>query len=191
MKKTKSIEKAIKELEGIKNMANLVPLQNQVVSIIGEDRKNITLISSNYDELDSPNEILETYLKILVSLLPDIELLCKQKVSEYSIRALTMLGDSLRQTITELEVYKDPNAIIDERVTPSIQMHHDEVVRKIAEHVSRMKNSLFELFPPEKHSQAQNLLIEFLKTLGEDLRITYTHTAERIREDLLGIRGLG
>lgn len=178
--------KAISE----KTIGQLVELKNQAASIVGEDQKNITLISSNYDELDSPNEILETYLKILVSLLPDIELLCKQKVSEYSIRALTMLGDSLRQTITELEVYKDPNAIIDEKVTPSIQMHHDEVVRKIAEHVSKMKSSLFELFPPEKHSQAQNLLIEFLKMLGEDLRTTYIHTTEKIKEDLLGVRGL-
>ena len=173
-----------------KTIGQLVELKAQAASIVGEDRKNITLISSNYEELDGPNEILETYLKILVSLLPDVELVCKQKMSDWSIRALTMLGDSLRQTITELEVYKDPNTIIDEKVTPSIQMHHDEVVRKIAEHVSKMKSSLFELFPPEKQSQAQNLLIEFLKMLGEDLKTTYAHTTERLKEDLLGVRGL-
>ncbi len=191
MSRTKSLDKTIKELKELKSATtSLVPLKDEAGTVVGDNRNGVALISENYDELDSPNRILETYLQVLVSLLPDLELLCKNKVSEYNIRALTMLGDSLRQTITELEVYKDPNIIIEEKITPSIQGHHDEVVRKIAEHVSKMKNSLFELFPPEKHTQAQTLLVEFLKALGEDLRTTYAHTAERIREDLVGIRGL-
>lgn len=181
MSRAKSLDKAV---------GQLVALKDEAISIVGDDRNGIALISENYDELDSPNQILETYLKVLVSLMPDLELLCKKKVSEYNIRALTMLGDSLRQTITELEVYKDPNITIDEKITPSIQVHHDEVIRKIAEHVSKMKNSLFELFPVEKHTQAQALLIDFLRMLGEDLRKTYENTTAKLKEDLLNVRGL-
>lgn len=190
MRKKLKINKVIEELEDLKNSANLVPLQNEAATLIGEDPDNITILSEDYEELDAPNKILEMYLRVLVSLLPSTEELCKKKTTEYNMRALTQLGDALRQTIAELEIYKDPNEIMEEKITPAIQLHHNEVIKKIAEHVSRMKTNLFELFPPDKQTQAQNLLIDFLKMLGEDLRTTYSNTKEKIQEDLLGVRGL-
>jgi len=182
MSRRKSLDKVVNEL---------VEIKNQALDIVAEDpAQNITLISEDYEELDSPNKILETYLKILVSLLPSIELMCKKRPNEWSIRTLTTLGDALRQTITELEIYKNPEVLIDEKVVPVIQTHHDEVIRKIADHVSRIRTSLFELFPETKQIQAQNLLVEFLKSLGEDLRSTYASTTENIKQNLLDVRGL-
>ena len=180
---------AISRLMELKKEASL--LVNDPL-LTNEDFANITAISSTLltDEDITPNKILEIYLKVLVSLMPDAELLCKKKITEYNVKALTLLGDALRQTINELEIYKDPKVIIEEKIAPSIQIHHDEVIRKIANCTFKLKDNFAELLSVDKQKQAQNLLIEYLKTLGEDLRITYSHTLEKLEQDLLRVKGL-
>lgn len=148
------------------------------------------IISKQHELLDTPSKILNTYLRVLVSLLPLAEEACKTKLTEFSVRALTTLGDSARQTITELEVYKDPEIIIDEKIIPQLQFHHDQVIKQISNHLSRLKESITEFIKPEDQKSLNRILITFLTDLGEALKDTYGNTLNKLKEEISTVKGL-
>ena len=180
----KNIAKVLKELKDIKKETSSIEEDPDLQELAP------LLISKDYEELNTASKILSTYLKVLVSILPLVEQECKRKATTWSVSALTGLGDSIRQTIIELEIYKDPEEIIQEHIAPNIQFHHDRVIKTIAEQLSRAQNHLLELVPEDKKHQAKRILVSFLKTLGEDLREVYEQTSEEIRENLVNVRGL-
>jgi len=177
----KKIPEIIKE---IKDIAKVSDSEKKVEDL------NIILLSENYEELNSANRILEVYLKVLVSVLPLVETKVKIKANEFTVRAVTTLGESIRQTINDLEVYKDPTEIMEEKISPNIQHHHDEVIRKIAEHLSRARKSLIELISPDKEKKANKILIEFLTNLGEELKETYAVTIDKLYQEITSVKGL-
>ena len=171
---------------------SVAQLKDELTAYIEEDPDLISnnIISERYELLDTPSKILNTYLKVLVSLLPLAEIACKNKLTEFSVRALTTLGDSARQTITELEVYKDPETIVEEKIIPQLQFHHDQVVKQISNHLSRLKDHLMELINPDDKKRVNRLLIEFLTDLGESLKETYGDTLNQLKEEISSVKGL-
>jgi len=189
MAKKKNIMKALKALEGLKEVGSF----KEIADAIKKDpdlKDPLIILSRDYETFNTANKILEVYLKVLVSVLPLVEVECKLKPNEWSIRSLTMVGESIRQTISELELYSSPEDIMTEKIAPNIQFHHDEVVKDIAEQLSRTQNKLLEIVPQDKKHQAKRLLIEFLKELGENLKGVYTITLEKLNNDLSLIKGL-
>jgi len=173
-----------------KKLSLMLTELHDMTEIIEKLDEKADIISKDYSKLDSPFEILNTYLKVLVSILPLVEKVAKGRTSEFSIRALTMLGDSIRQTITDLEIYKDPEIIMEEKITPHIQFHHDEVIKKISLQLARLKENIMEFIAVDKQKSANTLLIEFITKLGDELRKTYNLTLDKIREDISSVRGL-
>lgn len=189
-KKIKTIDDAITQLKDLQKISEKIVKNDKKECSRETKKENIDIISKNYKELDRPNKMLEVYLKVLLSVLPLVEEVCKIKVSEYSVKSLTMLGDSIRQTIVELGVYKNPEDIMDDKITPNIQFHHDQVIKNIASQTSDLKNHLMEIVLEEKAEQADRLFIKFLKTLGESLNETYAETLDKIKKEILTVKGL-
>lgn len=173
-----------------KTLAPMLAELHDIAKVIEEDPDKTLIISENYSKLDTPFKILKVYLKVLVSVLPLAEMVCKGKTTEYSVRTLTILGEAIRQTIIDLEIYKDPEMIMNEKITPHIQFHHDEVIKNISLQLSKLKEHIMELIPTDKQKTANTVLIDFIKGLGEELRETYGTTLEKIKEELSSVRGL-
>jgi len=180
----KSIPELLKEIKAIAKISDSEKEKEE------KALQNITLLSKDYEDLNTANKILEVYLKLLVSVLPLVETKVKLKPSEFTVRAVTTLGESIRQTINDLEVYKDPTEIMEDKISPIIQRHHDDVIKKIAEYLSRTRTFLIELIPSDKQDKANKLLIEFLTNLGEDLKETYVRTIDNLSIEITSVKGL-
>ena len=139
--KEKNVKKALNDLQQLAKVSKDI-VEDKKSEDINTDYE---VISKNYKEIDTSNKILEIYLKVLLSILPLVEEKCKQKTHQYSVTALTSIGEAIRQTVLELEVYKDPEEIMEERITPHIQFHHDQVVKQIASYSSELKKDLLEI----------------------------------------------
>jgi len=181
----KNVKKALNDLQQLAKIS-----KESIEDKKEEINTNYEVISKDYKEIDTSNKILEIYLKVLLSVLPLVEEKCKQKTHQYSVTALTSIGEAIRQTVLELEVYKDPEEIMEEKITPHIQFHHDQVVKQIASYASELKKDLLEIIPSDKEGKANTLLISFLKSLGENLKDIYGETLDLIRKDILIVKGL-
>jgi len=182
----KNVKKALNDLQQLAKVSK-ESLKDKKSDDINTDYE---ILSKNYKEIDTSNKILEVYLKVLLSILPLVEEKCKQKTHQYSVTALTSIGEAIRQTVLELEVYKDSEEIMEEKITPHIQFHHDQVVKQIASYASELKKDMLEIIPKDKENKANVLLIGFLKNLGEHLKDIYGETLDKIRDDILTVKGL-
>lgn len=173
---------------------SIVSIKKELTKYINTEKDNSltasdNIISKEYELLDTPPKILNAYLKVLVSILPLTEESCKRKISEFSVRSLTTLGESIRQTIAELEIYKDPENIINENIIPNLQFYNDQVIKNISSNLANFKDSIIDFIDAKSIKQINNLLIEFLTNLGNELSDTYNIMLDKIRSELLNIRG--
>jgi len=175
-----TLEKRLKELDALTKTLKDKPELMDATEILSIDYKSLT----------TPFRILQTYLKVLVSVLPLVEQACKARPSEFTVNALTTLGNAIRTTITELDIYKNPEMIVDEKVVPHLQFHHDQVVKHVIEKLARAKTHILEEVAEEERKRVNTILITFLTDLGEDLKKTYTDTLEKLKTELISARGL-